>query len=79
MRLQPHRGDDRIGIVAILATLAVPSYLDKIIRDQVVEALPLGRRGEEPDRGRVGRARKPFRPTTQRPACPPPTSSSTTS
>ena len=30
-----------IGIVAILATLAVPSYLDKIIRDQVVEALPL--------------------------------------
>jgi type IV pilus assembly protein PilA len=30
-----------IGIVAILATLAVPTYLDKIIRDQVVEALPL--------------------------------------
>ena len=30
-----------IGIVAILATLAVPSYLDKIIRDQVVEAMPL--------------------------------------
>jgi len=30
-----------IAIVAILATLAVPSYLDKIVRDQVVEALPL--------------------------------------
>jgi type IV pilus assembly protein PilA len=30
-----------IGVVAILATLAIPSYLDKIIRDQVVEALPL--------------------------------------
>ena len=30
-----------IGIVAILATLAVPSYLEKLIRDQVVEALPL--------------------------------------
>lgn len=31
-----------IGIVAIMATLAVPSYLEKIIRDQVIEALPLG-------------------------------------
>ena len=30
-----------IAIVAILATLAVPSYLDKIVRDQIVEALPL--------------------------------------
>ena len=30
-----------IAIVAIMATLAVPSYLEKIIRDQVVEALPL--------------------------------------
>ena len=30
-----------IGIVAILATLAVPSYLEKIVRDQIVEALPL--------------------------------------
>ena len=30
-----------VAIVAIMATLAVPSYLEKIIRDQVVEALPL--------------------------------------
>jgi type IV pilus assembly protein PilA len=30
-----------IAIVAILATLAVPGYLDKIVRDQIVEALPL--------------------------------------
>jgi type IV pilus assembly protein PilA len=30
-----------IAIVAILATLAVPGYLDKILRDQIVEALPL--------------------------------------
>ena len=31
-----------IAIIAIMATLAVPSYLEKIIRDQVIEALPLG-------------------------------------
>ena len=31
-----------IAIVAIMATLAVPGYLEKLIRDQVVEALPLG-------------------------------------
>src|SRR6185295_10757823 len=30
-----------IAIVAIMATLAVPGYLEKIVRDQVVEALPL--------------------------------------
>jgi type IV pilus assembly protein PilA len=30
-----------IAIVAIMATLAVPSYLEKIIRDQVTEALAL--------------------------------------
>lgn len=30
-----------IGLVAILATLAVPSYLEKVIRDQVVEGIPL--------------------------------------
>ena len=30
-----------IAVVAILATLAVPSYLDKIVRDQIAEALPL--------------------------------------
>jgi type IV pilus assembly protein PilA len=30
-----------IGIVAILMLMAVPSYQDKFIRDQIVEALPL--------------------------------------
>lgn len=30
-----------VGIVAILALLAIPNYTDKIIRDQIAEALPL--------------------------------------
>jgi type IV pilus assembly protein PilA len=30
-----------IGIVAILALLALPTYTDKYIRDQIAEALPL--------------------------------------
>src|SRR5712691_12632807 len=30
-----------IGIVAILALMAIPTYQDKFVRDQVVEALPL--------------------------------------
>jgi len=30
-----------IGVVAILMLMAVPSYQDKFIRDQIVEALPL--------------------------------------
>ena len=30
-----------IGIVAILALMAIPSYQHKIVRDQIVEALPL--------------------------------------
>ena len=30
-----------IAIVAILATLAVPSFVNKIVRDQIVEAAPL--------------------------------------
>ena len=30
-----------LGIVAILALLMVPSYQDKLVRDQIVEALPL--------------------------------------
>jgi len=30
-----------IGIVAILALMAIPSYQDKFIRDQIAEALPL--------------------------------------
>lgn len=30
-----------LGIVAILVLMAVPTYQDKFIRDQIVEALPL--------------------------------------
>lgn len=30
-----------LAVVAILALMAVPSYLEKFVRDQVVEALPL--------------------------------------
>ena len=30
-----------LGIVAILLLMAIPSYQDKFIRDQIVEALPL--------------------------------------
>jgi type IV pilus assembly protein PilA len=30
-----------VGIVAILALMALPSYQDKIVRDQIAEALPL--------------------------------------
>jgi type IV pilus assembly protein PilA len=30
-----------VGIVAILALMALPSYTDKIVRDQIAEALPL--------------------------------------
>ena len=30
-----------IGIVAILALMAIPTYQDKFVRDQVAEALPL--------------------------------------
>jgi type IV pilus assembly protein PilA len=30
-----------VGVVAILALMALPSYQDKIIRDQIAEALPL--------------------------------------
>ena len=30
-----------VAVVAIMATLAVPGYLEKIIRDQIVEGLPL--------------------------------------
>jgi type IV pilus assembly protein PilA len=30
-----------IGVVAILLLMAVPSYQDKFVRDQIVEALPL--------------------------------------
>lgn len=30
-----------IGVIAILATLALPNFTDKIVRDQINEALPL--------------------------------------
>jgi type IV pilus assembly protein PilA len=30
-----------IGVVAILALIALPTYLDKLVREQVYEALPL--------------------------------------
>jgi type IV pilus assembly protein PilA len=30
-----------IGIVAILLLMAIPSYQDKLVRDQILEALPL--------------------------------------
>jgi len=30
-----------LGVIAILALMAAPSYLEKVIRDQIVEALPL--------------------------------------
>jgi type IV pilus assembly protein PilA len=31
-----------IAVMAILMMIALPSYLDKLVRDQVAEALPLG-------------------------------------
>jgi type IV pilus assembly protein PilA len=30
-----------VGIVAILALMALPSYQDKFVRDQIIEAMPL--------------------------------------
>lgn len=30
-----------LGVIAVLALMAAPSYLEKVIRDQIVEALPL--------------------------------------
>ena len=30
-----------LGIIAILALMLIPSYQDKLVRDQIVEALPL--------------------------------------
>jgi type IV pilus assembly protein PilA len=37
-----------VAIVAIMATLAAPGYLEKLIRDQVVEALPLAEVAKAP-------------------------------
>lgn len=30
-----------LGVIAVLALMAAPSYMEKIIRDQIIEALPL--------------------------------------
>ena len=30
-----------VGVVAVLALMAMPSYIEKLVRDQIVEALPL--------------------------------------
>ena len=30
-----------LGVIAILALMMLPSYQDKLVRDQIVEALPL--------------------------------------
>ena len=30
-----------LGVIAILALMAVPSYMEKIVRDQIIEAMPL--------------------------------------
>lgn len=30
-----------VGVIAILALMAIPSYIDRVVRDQILEALPL--------------------------------------
>lgn len=30
-----------VGVIAILALMAMPSYMEKIVRDQIIEGLPL--------------------------------------
>lgn len=37
-----------VAIVAILALMMIPSYLDKLVRDQVLEALPLADVAKKP-------------------------------
>jgi len=37
-----------VAIIGILAIMAVPSYLDKFIRDQIVEAIPLADVAKKP-------------------------------
>ncbi|MGQ0651366.1 MAG: pilin [Betaproteobacteria bacterium] len=37
-----------IGVIAILALMALPNYSERIIRDQVVEALPLAEIAKPP-------------------------------
>jgi len=37
-----------VAVIAILATLALPSYLDQIVREQIKEALPLADIAKQP-------------------------------
>ena len=37
-----------VGVIAVLALMAMPSYIEKIVRDQIVEALPLADLGKAP-------------------------------
>ena len=37
-----------VGIIAILSLIALPSYLDKFIRDEIAEALPLAEIAKAP-------------------------------
>jgi len=37
-----------LGAIAILALMAAPSYMEKIIRDQIIEALPLAELAKAP-------------------------------
>jgi type IV pilus assembly protein PilA len=66
-----------IAIVAIMATLAVPGYLEKLIRDQVVEALPLGDVAKIPI-AKAWATSQPLPRTTLPQSFPLPTRSSTT-
>ncbi len=40
-----------VGIIAILALLMVPAYIDRIIRNQIAEALPLADIAKQPIEG----------------------------
>jgi type IV pilus assembly protein PilA len=37
-----------VSVIAILALMAMPSYMEKIVRDQVIEALPLAELAKGP-------------------------------
>jgi type IV pilus assembly protein PilA len=37
-----------VGVIAILALMAAPGYMEKIIRDQIVEAMPLAEIAKAP-------------------------------
>ena len=40
-----------VGIIAILALLMVPAYIDRIVRNQILEALPLADVAKQPIEG----------------------------